>query len=992
MKLSGLLARFKKSGVEQPLVAWHLDPAEGVDFFLPEELVKAPRGSREGLEMAVLQSALLRSAEEQGVAHRNQEGFTILTNDFVRFEADFYEFFNFPELFAGAVEVTFNGNTSQAAFSARPTLYMPDGERVTLFNVRGPFLNLGGTEQYRLDAATFDALKALQTHNDLPPSEKSEYLNGRLVCDLRNAKNNGAKLKLAHFEKFEVIDPKSIGIHADYDEDGGLTLTPTFEGVDVRDTETRWGQLSGENGASLRVKNKLVLLNGEATEAVFEVLTGRRVEPDQVEAFLKSPTAFINSAMIDLDTGFSLRVHGAEKFELRYFGDVEAISQDWFEGESKPEMPLERKLKLVKTEAEIDDLEVKVVDAVKHGATLIEFEDHRISFDPADSPEKTVAEARERIRRQVSEPAPGIDEGPEEDLQRSTLAIDDNDEWLSYSGKFDIANLLANTISFDQTNLLRSPFAHQKDGIEWLLAHLQHNTEHQTGGALLADDMGLGKTYMTLVALAAWMQKIENEGGTARPHLIVAPVSLLYNWKDEVVKTFKESPFLDIVLLQSGEDLAKFKLKNSVKETLQNVGADGRIENIDAIRNSLKIGRSFGDERLDKPGRLVLTTYQTLRDYQFSMARVDWGIAAFDEAQNLKNPNALVTRAAKGLKSEFKLMATGTPVENSLKDFWCLMDTCTPGLLGSWQEFRQSYIQPILESGNSEEVKQGVGASLRTRVGDFMLRRTKAQCLDGLPSKTIWVGAEPFGDEKFSETLAAKMPCPQRSAYDAVVAEVRAADPADRLSAALAALHSLRNICIHPDLDGNHPAKTSSVVDDSGKMAAVFKLVDALKDKDEKCIVFLISKRAQQLLSAALEIKYGIQVDIVNGDTKTTSKNSEETRVGIIDRFQAATGFGVIIMSPVAAGVGLTVTAANNVIHLERHWNPAKEAQATDRVYRIGQEKPVNVYLPIAVHPEMQSFDERLNLLLRNKTDLSTAVVTTNIVAEEAMMDVFLGT
>ena len=97
----------------------------------------------------------------------------------------------------------------------------------------------------------------------------------------------------------------------------------------------------------------------------------------------------------------------------------------------------------------------------------------------------------------------------------------------------------------------------------------------------------------------------------------------------------------------------------------------------------------------------------------------------------------------------------------------------------------------------------------------------------------------------------------------------------------------------------------------------------------------------------------------------------------------------MIIMSPVAAGVGLTVTAANNVIHLERHWNPAKEAQATDRVYRIGQEKEVNVYLPIAVHPEMQSFDERLNLLLRNKTDLSSAVVTPDSVSEDEMFCIF---
>jgi SNF2 family DNA or RNA helicase len=990
MKLSDLFSRFKQGDSSQPLVEWHLDPAEGVDFFLPDALIAAPSGSRDGLEVAVLQSAILRSAEEQGLVQKNHSGFTIFTNDFVRFEEDFYEFFDFPALFTGSVEVSFTGNTAQSVFSARPRIIMADGERIASFSLKGPFLSLGDAEQYRLNAPMFDALKALQNHSELAPGERSEYNNGRLVFDLKRAQSQGANLELAHFEQFEVIDPEAIGIHAQYEEDGGLTLTPTFEGIDVRETETRWGQLKAEEGSSLRVKNKLVLLKDEAADAVTEVLTGRRIDPDQVKAFLETPTAFINSAMIDLDTGFSLRVHGAEKFELRYFGDVEALSQDWFEGESKPEMPLERRLSLVKTEAEIDDLQSRVADAMKHGATVVEFEDHRISFDPLALPEQAVAAAKERIRRQIEEPVIDIEDiEPEEDLQRSTLAIDDNDEWLSYSGKFDTANLHSDSTNFSKSNLLRSPYIHQEEGIKWLVSHFRHNKIHQTGGALLADDMGLGKTYMTLVGIEEYMRQVESAGGTARPHLIVAPVSLLYNWRDEVAKTFKDSPFLDIVLLQSGEELAKYRVKNAGKETLQNVGVDGRIENIEAIRHSLKIGRSFGDERLDKPGRLVLTTYQTLRDYQFSMARVDWGIAAFDEAQNLKNPNALVTRAAKGLKSDFKLLATGTPVENSLKDFWCLLDTCTPGLLGSWQEFRQTYIQPILEGGNSAEVKQGIGASLRSRVGDFMLRRTKAQCLDGLPSKTIWVGAEPTGEEKFSEALAAKMPVPQKSTYDAVIAEVRAADPDERLMVALAALHSLRNICIHPDLHGKRAASKISVVEDSGKMAAVFKLLDNLRDKQEKCIVFLISKRAQQLLSAALEIRYGVQVDIVNGDTKTTSKNSDETRVGIIDRFQSAPGFGVIIMSPVAAGVGFTVTAANNVIHLERHWNPAKEAQATDRVYRIGQEKPVNVYLPIAIHQEMQSFDERLNLLLRNKTDLSTSVVTTDSVAEEEMMQIF---
>ena len=192
-----------------------------------------------------------------------------------------------------------------------------------------------------------------------------------------------------------MIDPEVIGIHAEYDDDGGLTLSPTFDGVGVGDTESRWGQLNLEDAEALRVKNQLILLKEEALEAISEVLTSRYISRSQVEAFIKAPTAFVSSAMIDLDTGFSLRVHGAERFELRYFGDTEAISQDWFEGDSKPEMPLERKLALVTSEAELVDLEEKVQHALKRGASVVEFEDYKVVFDPQDFPAKAIEEARE---------------------------------------------------------------------------------------------------------------------------------------------------------------------------------------------------------------------------------------------------------------------------------------------------------------------------------------------------------------------------------------------------------------------------------------------------------------------------------------------------------------------------------------------------------------------------------------------------------------------
>ena len=136
-------------------------------------------------------------------------------------------------------------------------------------------------------------------------------------------------------------------------------------------------------------------------------------------------------------------------------------------------------------------------------------------------------------------------------------------------------------------------------------------------------------------------------------------MGLLDNWKDEVVKTFSDSPFNSIIRLQADADLKQYRLQGTRRETIQNLDVE-----LEEIRYALKVGKEFGVERLDLPKRLVLTTYQTLRDYQFSLARIDWSIIIFDEAQNIKNPNSLSTVAAKALKARFELLATGTPVEN----------------------------------------------------------------------------------------------------------------------------------------------------------------------------------------------------------------------------------------------------------------------------------------------------------------------------------------
>ncbi|WP_232367079.1 SNF2-related protein [Desulfocicer vacuolatum] len=205
-----------------------------------------------------------------------------------------------------------------------------------------------------------------------------------------------------------------------------------------------------------------------------------------------------------------------------------------------------------------------------------------------------------------------------------------------------------------------------------------------------------------------------------------------------------------MVILQAAGDLQEFKLQGAGIEIRQNVDAPLPADNPDAcenahdkkdeenngIRYALKVGNAFGSHRLDMDRCLVITTYQTLRDYQFSLCRIDWSFVIFDEAQHIKNPNTLATRAAKGLKAQFKLLATGTPVENHLGDFWCLMDTASPGTLGAYQSFRETYINPIRQAAGSEvfQVRLDVGRKLRKETGALMLRRLKEDNIEGLPS------------------------------------------------------------------------------------------------------------------------------------------------------------------------------------------------------------------------------------------------------------------
>tara|TARA_Y100000589_G_scaffold328678_1_gene373338 strand:- start:61 stop:1497 length:1437 start_codon:yes stop_codon:yes gene_type:complete len=310
------------------------------------------------------------------------------------------------------------------------------------------------------------------------------------------------------------------------------------------------------------------------------------------------------------------------------------------------------------------------------------------------------------------------------------------------------------------------------------------------------------------------------------------------------------------------------------------------------------------------------------------------------------------------------------------------MDTACPGYLDSYQTFRQTYITPILQAAGDEidNVRATLGRQLREKVGALMLRRVKEDNLEGLPQKHMLVGIE-SSDWQYEPKLHAIMTAYQQKVYEGSIE----AQLEDENSHVLTTLMRLRDSSLHPRLadGGRLDAPTSkreikTLFDESAKMAKTIEVLTDIQSRHEKCIIFAVNKRLQRFLSIALGSYFGLgPLHVINGDAKAVVKKvGALSRKSMITDFEAKEGFNVIIMSPVAAGVGLTVVGANNVIHFERHWNPAKEAQATDRVFRIGQKKDVNIYVPILHHPSFESFDVNLHRLLSQKSMLKDAVVT----------------
>jgi hypothetical protein len=469
---------------------------------------------------------------------------------------------------------------------------------------------------------------------------------------------------------------------------------------------------------------------------------------------------------------------------------------------------------------------------------------------------------------------------------------------------------------------------HQHSGLAWL----QDTWVRGYPGVLLADDMGLGKTLQAL-AFLAWLREIATKGPqfapVKGPILIVAPTGLLANWEREH-NVHVHAPGLGDICRAYGRYLQPLKITSS---------------------RDIDRGAPALDHRRIQQANWVLTTYETLRDYHISFAAIRFSCAVFDEMQKVKSPTSLLTRAAKTVHANFVLGLTGTPIENQLSDFWCIMDIINPGRLSDLKNFSSIY-QP-----DDEKALEALHDQMLTANAEGpapMLRRMKTDELDGLPEKKLHIRRRP-------------MPESQAQIYAKVVAQSKQPESGPMLET----LHMLRGVSLHPIWPPAGEIKDEqSFIDQSARLSETFVILDEIAVKREKALIFLESLDLQEHLALMIKRRYGLKRRPmqINGEV------AGEKRQKLVDEFQATGGaFDVMILSPRAGGVGLTLTAANHVIHLSRWWNPAVEDQCTDRVYRIGQGRTVHVYYPMAVHPAYggSTFDELLHALLTRKRKLS---------------------
>jgi len=438
-------------------------------------------------------------------------------------------------------------------------------------------------------------------------------------------------------------------------------------------------------------------------------------------------------------------------------------------------------------------------------------------------------------------------------------------------------------------------------------------------GACLADDMGLGKTIQTLALIQHDLEQVEEEVDgrkTPKSVLLVCPTSVINNWRKEAARFTPELS----VMVHHG--------------------------------TSRKKEEEFKKEAMSHA--IVISSYGLLqRDVKF-LKGVPWAGVVLDEAQNIKNPETKQAKAARALEADYRIALTGTPVENNVGDLWSIMEFLNPGFLGSQAGFKRYFFIPIQAERDQEAARR-----LKEITGPFILRRLKtdSSIISDLPEKM---------EMKTYCTLTKE----QASLYAAVLEDIEEAmeeaqEGIQRRGIILSALSRLKQVC-------NHPAQflkdNSEIRGRSGKLARLTEMLDVVLENGEKALVFTQFAEMGKMIKEHLQESFGCEVIFLHGGVPRKQRDR------MLERFQEGKEYlPIFVLSLKAGGTGLNLTGANHVFHFDRWWNPAVENQATDRAFRIGQTKNVEVHKFICAG----TLEDKIDEIIERKVQVAERVVGT---------------
>lgn len=945
----------------------------GTEFRLPGDLpvsnwsIEAPSSALPGVDL--LQQFI---AADEAIA--GDDVIVVEHATIAKLSAREAELLGLPPLAEALAEIQTSGLISQPSFQARLSWKRPSGQPLVGVERAGAWLRMGENWR-RLPDVLFAVAEAVDALAQVPREDQAarfaaisrlrETLPGAQAEGLADAPGAIGTITIAIADAF-ALDLQGSG-HATKlvpvlfraGADDAVPLLPS----DQQETfgSDQFHRFSSARSVYSLSRNAFLVLAPTLRRALDEV---RRVQAGSVAArreFFASPRTFLREALGDEadptvvenvfreTPAYSERVLGLGLWKPRVLPWISIGGGDWF-GDDTPRaggtssrarektaglMIGDRKLELSQDAAVA--LRTSIEDAIAAGEASVPFADGDNEIVVPATAE--TLQALETIVLSYEDPSESGRLAPQGGGYRTAevLLIRPNEEEVELEAAFARRDGPVPAIP----HLVRAALKpHQSEGLQWL----QGAWSAGRPGTLLADDMGLGKTLQAL-AFLAWLREGMVNGTVLRaPVLIVAPTGLLENWRAEHERHLR-SPGLGTCLRAYGAGLRE-------------------------IRRPSQDGRPGLDVEALQQADWVLTTYETLRDHDRDFGQVRFAVLVFDEAQKIKTPGIRLTDAAKAMNADFRVALTGTPVENRLGELWCIVDTVHPAYLDDLRTFSARY-----ERNPDADALRRLKRLLDRQVGGcppLMLRRMKEDRLPELP---------PHGEK----LLEREMPGRQLDAYRETVEVVRAGAQGGGV---LAALQRLRSISLHPTPEGSEPDE--AFIAASARLAATIEVLDQIHRRGEAALLFLEDLAMQARLAGVLQRRYGLRSPpmIINGQV------AGGVRQARVDAFQQRLdGFDVMILSPKAGGVGLTLTRANHVIHLSRWWNPAVEDQCNGRAIRIGQSRPVTTYLPIAVLPNgNRSFDQNLNALLDRKRALMREALCPPAVTDAEFQDLLQDT